>query len=279
MGHVPDHKSARKLPIRRRRQGKFTGRLVSEEGINNALRRLLLGAQRYMFIINRSTVNADTGESQDASISLSETDPPSLEGSLDPRVKHSRHVIIVIIESDGGAAKIDLTRRNWEIWITSATIRDKLYAFNQDLRSDAHSRLVTATAAFWIFSLPGWSWFLLFLGWSFFSPQGRYEVWSTSRPEDASVASPAWLVHFTQTMGKLWPIFILASLVIASIILLSGGLRIWPKFLSRPSFQRAAYEIRSNFMLPENINSPLFASLVGAVGGAIVTYLLVRYLG
>jgi hypothetical protein len=281
MAQMAKQESTRKPRIRRKREGKFTSRLISEEGMSDALRYLLEDSQGYMFIVNRSTVNPDTGESQDASIALSEKDPPLPEESLDPRLKRSRQIIIVLIQRDGGVAKINLTGRKWEIWITSATLREKLRTFNRKLLAGAHSRFVTVEAAILIGILPILSYALSWLVWSVSTPKGRAEIWSAkaSSRSNSTILSPVWLQHFGNTALTLLPIFVLVGLGIGAIVLLGGGLRVWPEYLSRHSFQRAVYEMRSNLALPQNLNSPLFVSLAGAIVGAIVTYLLIRALG
>jgi len=283
MAQMAKQESTRKPRIRRKRGGRFTSRLISEEGMSDALRYLLGDSQGYMLIVNRSTVNSDTGESQDASIALSEKDPPLLEVPLDSRLKRSRQIIIVLIQRDGGVAKINLTGRKWEIWITSATLREKLRTFNRRLLAGAHSRFITADGAVLIGSLPILIYTLSWLVWSVSTPKGRAEIWSAkASPRSNSTifsSSPVWLQHFESTAFALLPIFALVGLGIGGIVLLGGGLRVWPEYLSRHSFQRAVYEMRSNLALPQNLNSPLFVSLVSAIVGAIVTYLLIRALG
>lgn len=277
MIEISTKKSTRKFQIRHEQQGWFTRRLVSEEGMSQALRYLLEGSKRYLFIINRSTINPSTGAVQDTSITLSEADPPSLEKQPDPRLTRSRRVIIVLIQEDGGVCKIDLTGRKWEIWIKGAALRSKLQVFNRMLRADAYSRLITPAAALSLATLPIWFPTLLFLGWSLYNGKARQEVWVNKT--SANIPSPAWIDHFGSATVRVWPILLLLALAIWIIILTSGGLRIWPKYLSRLSFQRAVYEIRSNFAFPRNANAPLFTSVSGAIVGAVITYLLVRFLG
>jgi hypothetical protein len=261
---------------RLKRAGRLTGRLVSEEGMSNALRYLLEDTQHYLFLINRSSVNPATGEDQDASITLSEKDPPSLGSSLDPRIRHSRRIIVVLVQNDGGVAKIDLTARKWEIWIKSATLRGKLSTFNKKLLVEAHSPLITTGGALSIAAFPIWAPILMWLVWSFSSRKARYEVYTV---KNSSLPWPAWIQQFENVSAKFWPILILAALGIWIIVLSGGGLRIWPSYLSRHSLQRATYEIRSNFALPQNLNSPLFVGIAGAVVGAILVYILTHYPG
>jgi hypothetical protein len=245
--------------------------------MSDALRYLLDDAKRYLLIINRSPINPENGEKQDVNITLFENDPPSLANPLDSRLKHSRKIIIVLIQKDGGAAKLDLTRRSWEMWTKSPSLHNRLHVFNEKLRSSRRSRLFTINGALTVGLLPIWSALLLGFAWSAFSQEGRREVWSG--PAKANIPFPVWLKHYNHDAGRLWPIFIIAALAIWIIILTSGGLRIWPNYLSRHSFDRAAYHMRSNFILPENLNAPLFVGIAGVVLGAIVTVLLTRYLG
>jgi hypothetical protein len=245
--------------------------------MNDALRYLLKDVQRYMFVVNRSAINPDTGESQDASIALSEKDPIALDESLDPRLKQSRRIIVVMMLHDGGVAKIDFTRRTWEIWVTSPSIWDRLRTFNRKLRSGAHGWLVTEDAGLLIASFPIWSLALLFFVWSFSSRKVRNEAWGTS--SNANLPWPTWLIHYESDVFKLWPLLLLFAVGVWFIVLVSGGLRLWPRYLSRLSLQRAYYEMRSNLALPQNVNTPLFVGLAGAVVGAIVTVVLTRYLG
>lgn len=277
MTQVSERKMARKPRVRRSR-GQFTKRLVSEEGMADALRYLLSDVQQYMLIVNRAAINSDSGESQDASIAFSESDPPLLEDSLDARLKHSRRIIAILMLNDGGVAKIDLTRRSWEIWITSPSVRERLRTFKRKLRAVAHSWLITIDSGVLIAGFPIWSIALLFFAWSFSSKKTRYEVWSTKNGGKKS-SWPLWLQHYESIIYKLWPIFILIGAAICVIVLLSGGLKIWPRYLSRISFQRASYEVRSNLAIPQNLNAPLFVGLAGAIVGAVITVLLSRYLG
>jgi hypothetical protein len=183
----------------------------------------------------------------------------------------------VLLEKGGGAAKVDLTHRKWEIWIRSAGLRQRLKAFNQQLRSGAYTRLITADAALMIATIPVWSSFLVSIAWSLSSSKARHEVWSGKT--SSNIQWPNSVTSFEYSMVKLWLVFLIIALGIGAIRLMGGGLGIWPEYLSQHSFQKAIYEIRSNFALPRNINAPLFVSVAGAIVGAIVTLLLTRYLG
>jgi hypothetical protein len=245
--------------------------------MSDALHYLLEDTKRYLFIVNRSPINPDTGDAQDVSVTFTEKDPPSLGKSLDPRIRHARRILIILIQNDGGVAKIGLTSRNWEIWIKSATLREKLRTFNEKLRATAHSRFITPGACVAIAFFPFWGPLLAWIGWSFSSAKARHEVYATKSGK--TPPGPEWVQHLESVGPKFLPIFILVALVILLIILAGGGLRIWPSYLSSHSFQRAIYVIRSNFALPENLNAPLFTAVVGAVAGGIIVYLLTRYLG
>lgn len=246
--------------------------------MGDAIRYLLEDAQRYMFIINRSPINPENGETQDESITLSEKDPLSLGNVFDARLRHSRQIIIVLIQQDGGVAKIDLTARKWEVWVRSATLPAKIRTFNKKLRSAGHSRLFTTDAVLLLASFPFWSFVLLFTVWSILNRKARHEIYSKSKTSP-SIPPPEWLLHYGSAIVNLWPLILLVAAGIWIIILTSGGLRIWPKYLSRHSLQRAIYEIRANFALPQNLNAPLFVAVVAAIFGALITYLLTRYLG
>jgi hypothetical protein len=269
-----ERKPTRKPRYRREREGRLTGRLVSEEAMNDALRYLLEDCQRYMLIVNRSIINPDSGESQDPSVILSDDNPPLLSESLDARLKRSRQVIIVLVQKDGGVAKIDLTARRWEVWIKSATLPRKIRVFNKKLASGARTRVLTAATGWWIITLPLWATFLLFLGWSLSTSQRRHEVWGSSH--GSKTPWPGWIVHFETTMLSLWPLWVICAVVIWLVVIMGGGLRIWPRYLSSNSLQRAAFQVRSNFVLPQNLNAPLFVGVVCAVLSALITYLLTR---
>jgi ABC-type cobalamin transport system permease subunit len=75
-------------------------------------------------------------------------------------------------------------------------------------------------------------------------------------------------------MIKFEPLLLLVALGIWLLVLMSGGLRIWPKYLSSESLQRTFFEIRSNFALPQNLNTPLFVGVASAIVGALLAYLL-----
>lgn len=265
--------STRKPRTKRERRGHLTSRLVSEEAMNRALRYLLEDAQRYMLIVNRSTVNTESGEIQDASITLSEDNPPSLDNGLDPRIKYSRQVIIVLVQKDGGVAKVNLTSRTWEVWVKSPTLPRRIRVFNKELTSGAYSRFFTSTTALGLFTIPVWLPFLLFIIWTFCNNNARHAMWSNSKAAP-NIPLPVWDQHIQSLTFKLWPLFIVVALGIAVVVLTSGGLRIWPRYLSNHSFQRTVYEIKSNFSIPQNLNSPLFVAVVSVILTAVLTYLI-----
>ena len=232
-----------------------------------------------MFIINRSTIDPTNGNTQDASITLSEQDPPSLGDSLDSRLKHSRQVILVLVQKDGGVAKIDLTARKWQVWIRSATVPSNIRAFDKKLSQGAHSRLFTVDSAIALVLFPLWGPLALFFIWSASSQKARYEVWSGHKSASSTFPFPAWINHFAHAAAALWPIFVVIAIGIFVVTATSGGLRVWPTYLSRHSFQWAIYQVRSNFSLPQNINAPVFVGVSCAILGALITFFLTRYFG
>jgi hypothetical protein len=243
-----------------------------------ALLFLLKDTERYIITIKRPRFNWETGRDQSPGLTLYEDDVLDLSTALDPRLSRSRRVNLLLTDKASGTCEINLTARSWEVWIDSPSLRDKLISFNQQLIAGAHSRLVTAGIAVWIFFTPMWSSFALVAIWSLSNRRGRQLSFKSNSPASQAAfqkAVPQWIYHYIHTIFALWPVFIVLSLAIFSVILMAGGLQTWPERLTLKSAAQSLYRVRASTITPATATA-IIVGIVTAVISAVATFWLTR---
>lgn len=245
-----------------------------------ALQQLLTDTERYIIVIKRSSTNWETGEPQGPDLTLFETDPIDLVSALDPRLLRSRHVTVVLADRNNGVAKIDITLRSWQLIHDSPSIRDKLTIFNSDLISGGRAPLIRPSVAVLIFVAPLLSYLLLFVIWSYSSATIRKAIDNLQPGSPDYIATlnrlvPPWLDHYLHTALALWPACIVVSLVIGSIRLMAGGLRVWPEALTFKSATQGLYRIRLSTFTADNAGKIMVGVLIALIS-SLLTLLFTR---
>jgi hypothetical protein len=266
----------------RSRRHRPTKQLVRPEAMRKGLQQLLADTERYTIVIRRSGTNPETGETQDKSVRLFESDQIDLTNGLDQRLLRSKRVIIVLAERDRGVARIDLTARSWEILQGSTLLADRLAAFNSELVAGARSRLTTASSAGAILFAPLWSFALLFIIWSMSSSKNENAFWGTNNTYNTRTKTykfpplPEWLHGYWHAVLILWPVLVVIVLAILSIRALAGGLQVWPESITFKSASRALTKTRLSTFTVANASNLIIAVVAAVIGGVIV--LLVSHL-
>jgi hypothetical protein len=268
----------RERHFRKRSSGRFTTRLVSPEAMRAALLYLLNDTERYIITVKRPRFNWETGRDQSPGLTLYENDTLDLATVIDPRLSRSRRVLVLVTDREKGTCQINLTARKWEVWIDSASLRDKLISFNQQLIAGARSRIITTTMGVWILLTPAWSSLLLTVIWSLSSRRVNQLMTQPSTPANQAAldkVTPQWLPNYVHTVFALWPVFLAISLAIWSVIAMAGGLQIWPERLTLKSAAQSLYRVRASTITPGTATA-MIVGIVSAVTGAIVGWWLTR---
>ena len=251
---------------RRRPSGRLVAWLVSPEAMREALQYLLADTERYVITIRRSRFNWDSGQSQTVDFVLFENDSIDLSDSLDLRLLRSRRVIILLADKEKGVVSVNLTGRSWAIWKDSPKLREKLISFNYMLTAGARRRFIRPSYIFAVLTAPFWSSFALFVLWSVSGARSRYLTYNYRASGAALTAAiPPWLEGYVRITIALWPAFIALSFAMLSIIVMGGGLQIWPESLTFKTIAGALYRIRGSTVTP----STATAIVVGAVTAVI----------
>jgi hypothetical protein len=260
--------------FRSRAQGSFKHRLVSQEIMRDAISQLLANTERYIVLLKLPRTNWQTGKSQNTTLTLFESDGIDLTSAIDPRLLRARRVAIVLSDRQKGTARIDLSKRTWEVWQDSPTIREKLIEFNSKLILGKRGPFVTSGWAWSALLVPAWTWFIAFTIWSVADKKNRHYL-STNTPGQKAPPTPHWLHIFFSAALLSWPFWILVFLCITIIISMSGGLLIWPSSLTANSAAEAFYRLRTNLFTMVNMSMVIIGSIT-ALLGALFTYFLTR---
>ena len=239
-----------------------------------ALAGLLYDTERYLVVARLPRFNWETGQPQDPQLILSEADAVDFTAKLDPRLLRAREANIVLVDKAQGIARIDLTRRSWEIWLDRPGLRQRLTEFNQQLLRGAHSRLWgSAGYVLLMFFAPLISYVAAGLIWTVASAKGRRVFWGAPVKQSVKNASlPHWLSPFGRDIVLIaWPIFAAAAICMVMVWALAGGLRVWPEFLTRNSVTEALYRIRHG-MFTSASATVIISAVITAVLTAALTF-------
>jgi hypothetical protein len=82
---------------------------------------------------------------------------------------------------------------------------------------------------------------------------------------------PGWRVFLTGVDVYLWPLWLAAALAVALIRKLSGGLRVWPRYMSRLHLLGLLRRLRSEGARFDNWRQIIIGVVIG-VGSALLTF-------
>lgn len=253
---------------RRALRGRLTTRLVTPESMSRALKTLLADTERYVIAVSRPRFSWRSGKAQEPAIIIYDGDPLALDDQLDPRLRASRQVIILITQDDGGVAEINLTSRTWGAWNSTPALTKRMLSVNQCLLDGARTRLIGALPAILMFSAPIWLDAVAFFTWAFSSPAARNQVFGKT----SNVITPHWLSVYISALFHLWPIFVLLAAAILLIDIMSGGLSVWPDAVTETSAFKAFHSIRGNLFGAKSVSGILGGIIVGLVVAYIVSW-------
>jgi hypothetical protein len=238
--------------------------------MGEAVKALLGGVDRYIVTIRKASNNPGAGKSTSSDLVLYESDSLDFSAGIDSRLLRSRRVIVILVAKDSGIAKIDLTNRTWEVWQGSARLRDRLIVLNRAMIEGAKSRWTTATSASLVFFAPLFIYSAIFALWSGLDAKVRNDVYGR-HPNQAAAdkLTPHWLHEVAQVTRDFWPVFILASLVIALIRISGGGLRVWPESFTAQSLSNAIYRIRGITFTLENASTIIVGVVIAVIASAL----------
>ncbi len=170
-----------------------------------------------------------------------------------------------------------MTRRTWEIWRDSPELRDKLTTLNSTLIANARSRVVGSVGyAISILLAPIYILLITFTVWSVSTARVRNALYGKNSNSDAFLKFvPNWLNDLRDTALLLWPVFGVFFLAMISIVVIAGGLRIWPEYLTFPSMARSLYRLRTNTFTPASATAIIIGVII-AVVSALLTFWFTR---
>jgi hypothetical protein len=234
-----------------------------------AIQELLAESNRYIITIRRAN-RASTEQKENLDLVLDETDNLDFSDGIDSRLLRSRRVIVILVDKNSGVAKVDLTKRSWEVWQGSNKLRESLISFNRALTAGAQSRWITAYAAWLTASAPLSVPTLAFTIWSVSSSASRKAVYHTNSRSTAFLRLvPHWLNELLAAFENLWPVLILVSALIGVVIVSSGGLRVWPRWLNTDSLSRTMYQIRSSTFTLANVSNIIIGVAIAVIASAV----------
>jgi len=253
-------------------RGTLTQRLVTPDGIHEALHVLLTKVDQYLLVVQRSRYSK-TGEDQSPGLLFTEIEPADLDKDIATHLSNAKRALVILRTNDPdvGVGSLDLTTRKWESLIENERLNEALIEFNDTLAKHSKARWFTYGWAWTAFFAPIIISFVAYIGGILFDPALRSQIFS-GRQE---IAYPAWLESITFRAGELWPVFIAIGLIIIVIVAQSGALRVWPQKLTRKAFVTAAYRIRASNFLARNA-STLLGSVLAAAISALITVWLTR---
>jgi hypothetical protein len=251
--------------------GWLTSRLVSDDVMGRALNMLLEGTRRYTFVIKRPRINWETREVQERFLVLRESDSVDLEPDLDRRLLRAREVRIFVELEDDGVAEIDLTLRSWVKWAESPNLREKMVEFNRSLIQGARTWWLSLNGAGAMVGLP-----ILFL----------VVIWGSYVQLDSDARNalsnnqtipdpPSWIATLLLATFVVWIVATAAALIIFLMILSSGGLRTWPKYLTLKDLAQTLFRVRDAIALPNIVNTVIAGAVVAGIS-SLLTVLFVK---
>jgi hypothetical protein len=235
--------------------------------MRGALSNLLAQTDRYIIAIRRPSVS-DTGLDQTADLVLDERDELDFSQGIDTRLLRSRRVTVFLVDKNSGVAKIDLTRRNWEIWQGSGSLRNSLAEMQHAISTGGKSRWLTTNGVNVIFWATTIVWFVSHLIWMF-ADQGARHALNGPHP-NYNYPTPHWLHALGHAEWIIWLFCLVASLAVTAIIQSSGGLRVWPQSLTAQSLSRTLFRLRSSTM---SLGSAV-SIIVSVIGGLLLAIIL-----
>lgn len=244
---------------RRALRGQLTTRLVTQESMSRALNTLLADTRRYVIAVSRPRYSWRSGKPQEAAIVIYDGDPLALD-QLDQRLRHSRRVIILITQDDGGVAKVDLTSRRWESWNKTASLTERMLSVNQRLLDGACTRAIGVLPATLILLAPLWLAFVSFFAWGFSSRSARQQVFAKG---SINFVAPHWFGKYISILFHLWPIFVLLAVAVLLVDIMSGGLSVWPDELSSRSIRKTIHGIQANLLGAKSVSGMLSGIAIG----------------
>jgi hypothetical protein len=258
---------------RRVRRGQLTTRLVTPEGMCNALRILLADTNRYVIAVSRPSYSWRSGREQEAAIVINDGDSLALE-ELDPRLRHSKQVRILITQADGGVAVINLTSRSWASWNKTPALTQRMISVNQCLLNSACTRIIGIFPATLLFLAPLLILLISFFAWGFSSASTRRAVFAKG---SINFVAPHWFSSYSSVLLDLWPVFILLAAAVILVNVMSGGLSVWPSELSGKSAHNVIHGIQINILSPKSVSGMLAGIIVGLIL-AYISFLFTRLL-
>jgi len=245
------------------------------EVFQEALRDLLDEADHWSIFIERSRINWDTGEQQQRGLVFHKGDDDFTlnDEKLDTRIVRSKYVEVVLSWSDGGAAILNLTSRDWRAINRSPSLKKNIERFEKKIKEGAASRFLTAGFALFLAMLPILTYIALATLALLLGPAGRAYLVSNSSAGTPSPPAPAWFVEITPVIFISWPFAIAIATGIQILRSKSGGLRIRPNIEAHLSLLALIYRLRTEGLRVENWRQ-IGTGIIIAIISALATYLL-----
>ena len=239
-----------------------------------ALKELLIDTDRWILCVDRSPINWETGERQVPYFVLHENEDVQFGDALESRLVRSSRVNIVASWPDGSVAVVDLRGRRYDSLTLSPLVVQRMNEFNAALKSGGKSRLITPAAiallALWPLPVAIVIAMIVFAVEVVQDPVFRATLFNDSYE---GPQLPEWSRTVSYYTGFLWPFSLPIVIGLSVPRLLSGGLRTWPKALSRFSILSLFYRIRAETTRVENWRSIGVGATIAVISVLVTLWL------
>lgn len=259
---------------KRKRRLRLTDRLVDESLMQAALLELLAGADRAFFCVTRGRVDSETGQTQDAAVVIDRTEMNDAAGNLARSLRRCRKIVLVATWPDNGSMSVNLTARTFEVLSRTDGVDDGLLKFAATLKEGGRSRFVMPGTALLLALWPVPILFVAYIVATVTDP--AYRAYSLG---DIQTRPPEPKIPWMDTVGTIsvvtWPPALVVALAIVSIRALSGGLRLWPEYLSQVRAMSIFYRLRTESVRGDSWRT-IFVGIVIGFGSALLSVWFTR---
>jgi len=252
---------------RRSPQGGLTDALIPTEQLSHLLAALLDRCAQATFVVERRRVDLRASKLQAPTLIFD--DAKFRDGTLDERLERSLTVQVIVRTSDHGLARVDLTRRTWEVWIKTGEIHDILKELVDGMQQ--HRKFKPLTPGLFALLIV-WPLLALFVAAFALTIAGAFDERFVV-PEDGL---PPPVDRVIELIALPVAIAWLVSLVLAIVLMLAwkvvgGSLRQLPSYVSLGGLLGVLARARENlYPMSKETARASFIAIVSSVSTAVI---------